>query len=239
MPDITNQTLVEGLTWYLVFVVSTSCHEAAHAWVALLGGDPTASRGGQATVNPLPHIRREPVGMVVAPIVIFLWTAAHGGAGWMMGWASAPYDPFWASRHPKRAALMSLAGPLANFALAGIAFGALKIGLAQEWFETPARATLSRVVEAEGAAAGVAHLLSIALMLNVLLGIFNLIPLPPLDGHAVVPLFLSTEAARSWSRLMRGFGFVGIILAWIVLSRWIGPIFSFVLELLHPGHRFG
>jgi Zn-dependent protease len=239
MPEISSQMIVEGLTWYLVFVVSTSCHEAAHAWVALLGGDPTASRGGQATINPLPHVRREPVGMILVPIITFLWTASRGGAGWMMGWASAPYDPYWANRHPRRAALMSLAGPLANFTLAGIAFGALKVGLSAGWFEVPSQATFSHVVDAEGAAVGFGHFLSIALMLNVLLGVFNLLPLPPLDGHAVVPLFLSSEGTRSWHRLMRGFGMFGIILAWLAISRFINPIFSFVLNLLHTGHHFG
>ncbi|MGH9724184.1 MAG: site-2 protease family protein, partial [Candidatus Acidiferrales bacterium] len=58
-------TLVLGVTWYIVFLFSTTCHEAAHALVAKLGGDETAARGGQVSLNPLPHIMREPFGMVV------------------------------------------------------------------------------------------------------------------------------------------------------------------------------
>jgi Zn-dependent protease len=104
-------SLAEGLTAFVVFLFSTTLHEAAHAWAALRGGDPTAYRGGQVSLDPRPHIRREPLGLVVLPIITALVS------GWPMGFASAPYDPQWAQRHPTRAALMSLAGPAANLAL--------------------------------------------------------------------------------------------------------------------------
>ena len=74
--------LALGAIWYLVFLFSTTCHEAAHALVAKLGGDTTAAEGGQVTLNPIPHIRRSPFGMVVVPILSFLV------GGWMIGWAS-------------------------------------------------------------------------------------------------------------------------------------------------------
>src|SRR5205807_5041545 len=93
-------SLVTGAVWYIVFLLSTTCHEAAHALAAKLGGDLTAFHGGQVSLDPTPHIRREPIGMLVAPILSYLM------GGWMMGWASAPYDPFWARRHPRRAAWM-------------------------------------------------------------------------------------------------------------------------------------
>ena len=75
-------------------------HEAMHALVAWKGGDPTAYHGGQVSLSPIPHIRREPIGMLVVPLLTAFTQ------GWAMGWASAPYDPVWAERHPKRAALM-------------------------------------------------------------------------------------------------------------------------------------
>lgn len=81
MPD-----LVEGFVFYGVFLLSTTLHEAAHAWAAMRGGDRTAYDGGQVTLNPLPHIRREPIGMVVLPIVSVLIS------GWPLGFASAPYS---------------------------------------------------------------------------------------------------------------------------------------------------
>ena len=85
MPELTVDTLTLGLIWFVVFLFSTTCHEGAHALVAKLGGDPTAS--GQVTLNPIPHIQREKFGMVVMPILSYLL------GGYMMGWASAPYDP--------------------------------------------------------------------------------------------------------------------------------------------------
>src|SRR4029077_12221440 len=87
--------------------------------VAKLGGDSTAALAGQVTLNPVPHIRREPWGMVAIPILAFLFTRG------MIGWASAPFDPLWEQRHPRRAALMALAGPAANFTLMFIAAAGL------------------------------------------------------------------------------------------------------------------
>src|SRR5437763_13725039 len=87
-----TEFLLAGVMWYVVFLLSTTCHEAAHAWAASLGGDLTAFHGGQVSLDPLPHIRREPFGMVVFPILTYI------ASQWMMGWASAPYDPYWAQR---------------------------------------------------------------------------------------------------------------------------------------------
>jgi len=64
MPSITPELIALGFIWYVVFLFSTTCHEAAHALAAKIGGDPTAAHGGQVSLNPIPHIRRSPVGMV-------------------------------------------------------------------------------------------------------------------------------------------------------------------------------
>src|SRR6187431_1047461 len=120
------------LVWYVVFLFSTTFHEAAHSLVAYWGGDRTAYEGGQVSLDPLPHIRREPFGLVVFPILsFFLW-------GWMIGWASAPYDPEWARRAPKKYAAMSFAGPAANLLLGAIAFVLIRVGLGAGWFELSA-----------------------------------------------------------------------------------------------------
>ena len=103
--------LTDFFLWMLAFLFSTTFHEAAHAWAAKRGGDKTAYEAGSMTMDPLPHIKRSPFGMVVVPILSFFL------AGFMIGWASAPYDARWAKRHPHRAAWMSLAGPAANFIL--------------------------------------------------------------------------------------------------------------------------
>src|SRR5690349_10920884 len=96
-----NITLFDGAAWYVVFLFSTTIHEASHALAALRMGDDTAHRGGQVTIDPFPHMKREPFGMVIVPLLSYFM------GGWMMGWASAPYDPVWANRYPKRAGLMA------------------------------------------------------------------------------------------------------------------------------------
>ena len=96
--------LALATVWYVVFIISLTFHEAAHAFVAHKFGDPTAYYQGQVTLDPIPHIRRSPVGMVIVPIVSFII------GGWMIGWASAPYDPYWADSNRRKAALMALAG---------------------------------------------------------------------------------------------------------------------------------
>src|SRR5512147_946362 len=118
-----DPAIATGFIWFVAFLFSTTVHEAMHALVASKGGDPTAYHGGQVSLSPIPHIRREPIGMLVVPLLTALTQ------GWAMGWASAPYDPYWAERHPKRAALMAAAGPAGNFMIALLAFGGLRAGL--------------------------------------------------------------------------------------------------------------
>jgi Zn-dependent protease len=154
------------VTMFVTLIISLTFHEAAHAWFALLGGDRTALHSGQVTLNPLPHMQREPFGMVLLPLVS-LYTSNGLSA---FGFAHAPFDPFWAARHPRKAALMSFAGPLANFVLAAIAFGVL-------WY----------IGKPDGnAEIAVRKIAKAFLYLNLLLGTFNLVPIPPLDGTGIV-----------------------------------------------------
>ena len=137
---MTPDFLVLGVIWYIVFLFSTTCHEGAHALAAKIGGDTTAFEGGQVSLNPIPHIRRSPVGLVVVPIISYF--VAH----WMIGWASAPYDPQWQERHPHRAAWMALAGPAANFTLVILSAIAIHAGILAGVFERPASAGFTSVV---------------------------------------------------------------------------------------------
>ncbi len=182
--------LITGLLWYVAFLFSTTCHEAAHAWAAHRGGDDTAYAGGQVTLDPLPHIRRETFGMVIMPWLTFLT------GGWMMGWASAPYNPYWARAYPRRAAWMALAGPAANFAIVIATFVLIQGGIAASLLKLPAQIGFDQVVTSAspGVMEGVAALLSVLFSLNLLLGTFNLIPAPPLDGFGVIGLFLPDAA---------------------------------------------
>lgn len=220
--------------WLVVFVFSTTLHEAAHAFSALRLGDETAYLGGQVTLSPVPHIQREPLGMVVVPIVSFLLM----GGVWMIGWASAPYDPRWAHQYPRKAACMALAGPVSNLALAVLAGGALKIGLALGYFAPPTSFSgLAQVVAPTAAAGsqGLAMVLSIAFSLNLVLFLFNLIPLPPMDGSGVIQLFMSENAARSYQQFMANpmWGMVGLVAAWRVFPNVFWPFYSLALSALY------
>lgn len=230
--------LIAGLVWYVVFLLSTTCHEAAHAWAAKLGGDLTAFHGGQVSLDPIPHIRREPFGMIVFPILSYVM------GGWMMGWASAPYDPTWSERYPRRAAWMSLAGPGANFTLAVVAAILIHIGLAMGAFQYPGSIGFTHVIEAAhaGVATGAAMFISLLFSLNLLLGTFNLIPVPPLDGFGAVGIFLSEDAARASQRFahsMGSFSMIGLLVAWKVFDPMFEPIFSLALKALYPGQEYG
>jgi Zn-dependent protease len=170
---------------YLMFVFSTTCHEAAHAFVAKRGGDDTAYSLGHVTLDPLPHIVRSPMGMVIAPL-IGLFTM-----GYPLGWASVPYDPHWGQRHPTRRAFMSLAGPMANFLLAFSAIAIMRVLIETGVFHlhgTGVRSGfvfLSQGVAQNSPLAAIAFLLTHLFLLNLMLGLFNLMPLPPLDGSGV------------------------------------------------------
>jgi Zn-dependent protease len=237
--SVTPEFLAIGLVWYIVFLLSTTAHEASHALVAKLGGDPTAFHGGQVSLDPLPHIRREPFGMVLFPILSYIM------GGWMMGWASAPYDPLWEQQHPRRAAWMALAGPAANFTLAVIAGIAIHAGILMGVFKSPESISFVRIVDAVasgGAADGVAKFLSLLFSLNVLLGTFNLLPVPPLDGYSVLGLFATENGARrlqQWRQSARMFTFIGLLLSWQMFGYLYGPIFSVALKVLYPGASYG
>jgi Zn-dependent protease len=235
--SLTADSLLLGLTWYVVFLFSTTCHEAAHALAAKLGGDLTAFHGGQVSLDPVPHIRREPFGMVVFPILSYIL------GGWMMGWASAPYDPHWAQRHPRRAAWMSLAGPGANLVLVVFAALSIHVGIWMGVFTPPESANFTHIAAAIGPKAeGIATLLSVMFSLNLLLGIFNLLPVPPLDGFGVIGVFLPERAAQRFQELgaqMRGFSMIGLLIAWKVFNPIFDPIFTLALKALYPGYGYG
>ena len=223
MPEITPEFLAYGFVWYVAFLFSTTCHEAAHALVAKLGGDDTAAVGGQVTLNPVPHLQREPWGMVVIPILSFVFT------GGMIGWASAPFDPHWERRYPRRAAVMALAGPAANYSLMLLAAAGLRTGRSMGWLHVDAMT-------------GRPDLPTLALFvffsLNLLLGTFNLLPVPPLDGSAGIMLFMSESRAQSYLDRLRGssYAMLGLLVGLLVFRYIYGPVREFATDLLLRRH---
>jgi Zn-dependent protease len=234
MPDFAS-----AIVYYVVFLFSTTLHEAAHAWVAKLGGDLTAYHGGQVSLDPRPHIRRSPFGMVVLPLLTSLIS------GWPFGFASAPYDPVWALRHPKRAGWMALAGPGANLLILILAALSIRLGTAAGVFHAPESVSFAHLADAEsgGVWESVAFLLSVFFSLNLVLACLNLIPLPPLDGSAAIPLLLSEESAGRYQALLMGHGgamsFIGIYIAWQVFDVVFNPVFLFAVNIIYPGVHYG
>jgi len=217
MPNLSPEFLALGFIAYVVFLFSTTCHEAAHALVAKIGGDETASLGGQVTLNPVPHIQREPWGMVIIPILMLVVNRS------IIGWASAPYDPHWERRHPHRAAWMALAGPAANYTLMLIAVILLRMGWHQGWLHHDSFAE---------------NLIGTMFSLNLLLGTFNLLPVTPLDGSTAIMLFMGENHAQRYLDWLRGnsYGILGLVLAVFVFRYIYDPIETLARDFLLWSH---
>lgn len=223
-----------AVVYYVVFLFSTTLHEAAHAWTAKLGGDLTAYHGGQVTLDPRPHIRREPVGMVVLPLITVMVS------GWPFGYASAPYDPQWAMRYPRRAAWMALAGPGANLLIVALALGLIRWGAGAGVFVAPDSVRFGEIVAAAqpGVWDGVAFVVGVFLSLNLLLAALNLLPLPPLDGSAALTLLLPQSMVPRYQQMLwrtPGLAVLGIVVAWQLIDVVFRPVFLLFVNLLYPG----
>jgi Zn-dependent protease len=220
------ELILPGIALYLMFVFSTTCHEASHALAAHRGGDDTAYLHGHVTLDPMPHIVRSPFGMVILPLFgVFTM-------GYPLGFASVPFDPHWGRRYPLRQALMSLAGPLANFALALLSIVLLRILIATDVFHLYGTGLsvgfvhLSEGVAQNSPLAAIAFLLSYLFKLNLMLGVFNLVPLPPLDGSGVLE-GLSPRVLGSLYDYLREIPAHGI-LGWLAASQ----VFRYIDEPL-------
>jgi Zn-dependent protease len=211
MPELQPELIALGFIWYIAFLFSTTCHEAAHALVAKIGGDETAFAGGQVSLNPVPHIQREPIGMVVVPILSLIAT------GSLFGWASAPYNQEWERRHPRRAAWMALAGPATNYLLMVVAAVGLRLGWHYGWLrENPFTGQQDFPTSVLGA----------FFSLNLLLGTFNLLPVPPLDGSTAIMLFMTESRAHRYLDWLRGnsYAMLGLLLGIVAFRYVYAPI---------------
>lgn len=219
--------------WYVAFLFSLTCHEASHALVAKWGGDLTAYHAGQVSLNPVPHIRREPWGTMVVPLISYVL----GNGGGMIGWGSAPYDPYWEQRYPMRAARMALAGPVANLLLVTTSAILMRIGMGTGVFESLPMVQFDSIVEGmpgKEVAAGAATFLSIMFSLNLLLALFNMIPVPPLDGNTAIGLILPEKLNDQFREFTRQpmFQMFGFLLAWFLIRPLFSSVFGGAVRLL-------
>jgi len=213
---------------YVVFVFSLVAHEGAHAIVAKWGGDWTAYNRGQASLNPMPHMRREPAGLVVIPILTYL------SGGFMMGWASAPYHVEWSRRHPGRAALMAAAGPAANILLVLLSSAVVFWMVSQHGWRLSSGGWDTLVVNELGEYDLWTRTLGMCWMQNLLLALFNLIPVPPLDGSAMVSGILPSGLRRKWQIAIHDprVAGVGILIVWLGFGRLWRPALEFCYSWL-------
>jgi Zn-dependent protease len=213
-----------------VLLFAITIHEASHAWSAYRRGDPTAQALGRVTLNPLAHI--DLFGTVLLPLLLVLWGMPA------FGWAKpVPVNPY-NFRHPRRDNFwISLAGPAANFAAA---FAALILLLLLKVFSPGITDFLRRYLLArEGMPPGIYPLQGLALILfyatlvNTYLAVFNLIPVPPLDGSGILSSLLSPAALEKYERI-RPFGFfIVIILVSVgVLDIVIRPLQILIFTLV-------
>ncbi|MCW9032816.1 MAG: site-2 protease family protein [Rhodospirillales bacterium] len=196
--------------WALPVLLAVTLHEAAHGWAAWKLGDDTAKRMGRVTFNPLKHV--DPFGTVLLPILLLI-----GSGGQMMfGFAKPVPVNFWNLRNPRRdMVLVALAGPGTNLLLAIAAASIFHLG-----FLIP-----------DSVAPWLALNLKNAMIINVVLCIFNMLPLPPLDGGRVAVGLLPHFLAEPLSRLERAGMF--IILFMLFILPWIGNQIGYDLNIFY------
>lgn len=194
---------------FLVLIFSIVIHEFSHGWMADQLGDPTARYMGRLTLNPIPHI--DLVGSILLPLALYL-----SNVGFIVGWAKpVPYNPYNLRDQKKGPALVALAGPGANMLIAVI-FGIIIRLLT--FYNLPA---YQSIIE----------LFSVIVIYNILLAIFNLVPLPPLDGSKILAYFLP----YSWRGVMDFLEKNSILLLLIFIFfgfQYIVPIINFLFTAI-------
>lgn len=209
--------LTQVLIVLVVLIASLSVHEAAHAFAADRLGDPTARQLGRLSLNPVVHI--DPIGTLLFPLIAFMTGVP------LIGWAKpVPVDTRHL-KHPTRDfAIVAAAGPASNVVMAVLAAVLLEV---LRNFATP------------GDIAGLAvlrpaiQLLRVFVYLNVLLAVFNMIPVPPLDGGNVLIGLLPANTARLVEQ-MRPYGILILYALMLtgVLSTLLGPVATYLVYLL-------
>jgi Zn-dependent protease len=197
--------LVEAALLVMVLLFSVIIHEVAHGYVALLNGDPTARMLGRITLNPVPHI--DLFGTILLPLLLYL---AHLP---IVGMAKpVPVNPLNFRNYRWGEFAVSLAGPLSNLVLAAAFSLLLRLG-----FNNP----------------GLMALAQLGIQINLLLALFNLVPIPPLDGSHILAILLPRELARLYSYL-QPVGFILILILFYtgIMGAILMPIYRYLALMM-------
>ncbi len=215
-------TIIAIALYIVVLLFSVVLHEVSHGKVADELGDPTARLAGRLTLNPIPHL--DLFGSIIIPLVLIF-----SGTGFLIAWAKpVPIDPYNLKNPRRDSALISLAGPGTNLFLALISSLLLYVF---NFFQIPYLLIIGSI-------------LVIIIRLNIILAIFNLIPIAPLDGFKIVGGLLSDEKAHEWYQLER-YGLIFLLMLIFplgnssMLDMLIGPVYTFIVHLLVPAHVVG
>lgn len=206
MPGMDFPYLLQAALMAVVLLFSIVVHEVAHGYVALLNGDPTARMLGRITLNPVPHI--DPVGTIILPLLLLL-----SQAGIIFGWAKpVPVNPLNYRNYRWGEFAVSAAGPISNLVLAAIFSIMLRMGLANP---------------------GLMQLAYFGVSINIFLALFNLVPIPPLDGSHILALFLPRELARLYDHL-QPVGFILILILFYtgILGAIIMPLYRLIATIM-------
>ena len=228
LPDF---NIIDLLSTFIVLLFSLTIHESAHAWTANWLGDPTARSLGRITLNPLVHV--DPIGTVLLPLIAFSTGAP------IIGWAK-PVPVNVANLRNDRSDFVwvAAAGPISNL---GIALaGALMMRLLAVWATNvdvlggqPSFLSYD-LAELSGPVIRIFQLANLAVQVNLLLAVFNMIPIPPLDGGNVLGGMLPMWLGEQYDRLVRPYGFLLLyaLLLTGALGAIIGPPYLFLSRLL-------
>jgi Zn-dependent protease len=217
LPELTANHLAMGLTTYVVLLFSLSVHESAHAWMAHKLGDDTALHEGRITLNPIAHI--DPIGTVLLPILQIFTSFPF------LGWAKpTPYDPSNFRRDVTMRTghmLVAAAGPVSNFILA-LLFTGIFVLLVRGEMIGGGSGDPTTIIVVRG------------IQLNVVLALFNLVPIPPLDGSKVASYGLPGDIGDRYDRVMEPYGYVILLVLFAtgILGYVLQPITSWLITFL-------
>ncbi|RDI39201.1 site-2 protease family protein [Aquicella lusitana] len=204
--------------WILPLLFAITLHEVAHGWVASYFGDQTARLSGRLSLNPIKHI--DPFGTVIMPLMLLLLTQFQFAFGWAK---PVPVD-MRNLNHPRRdMALVALAGPMANVLMALFWGAMMKVGMLSYdggnfWLGVP-----------------LMYMGNAGVMINIVLGVLNLVPLPPLDGGKIMMSLVPPHVAFRLSLVIEPYGFLILILLLVtgILSSVISPFVYLLVNLIN------